>query len=71
MIRGHGVPSLRGQARGNVVVTMLVETPTKLDERQRQLLRELAEMRHEESPDGRIEPTTQKSVFGRFKNAFK
>ena len=71
VLRGHGVPALRGGARGDIVVTVLVETPTRLDERQRELLRELAAVRHEESPDGLIQPQSQRSVFGRFKNAFK
>ncbi|RLV49588.1 molecular chaperone DnaJ [Nocardioides mangrovicus] len=69
-IRGRGVPSLRSGGRGDVVVTVVVETPARLDERQQELLRELAVLRHEESPDGRVEPA-HKSVFGRFKDAFK
>jgi molecular chaperone DnaJ len=67
VIRGHGVPSLRGQGRGNVVVTVVVETPTRVDERQEELLRELAKVRNEEAPDGRIEPG-HKSVLGMFRN---
>ena len=70
VLRGHGIPSLRGQQRGNLVATIVVETPTRVDERQRELLRELAKMREEEAPDGRVQPA-QKSVFGRFKDAFK
>ncbi len=70
VMRGHGVPSLRGQQRGNLVATIVVETPHRLDERQRELLRELARARDEEAPDGKVQPA-QKSVFGRFKDAFK
>jgi molecular chaperone DnaJ len=69
VLRGRGVPSLRSTARGDVVVTIEVETPTKLDERQEQLLRELAEVRREESPDGRIQPA-HKGMFGRLRDAF-
>jgi len=69
VLRGRGVPSLRSAARGDVVVSVDVETPTRLDERQEQLLRELAELRHEESPDGRIEPA-HKGMFGRLRDAF-
>jgi len=69
-IRGRGVPSLRGQGRGNLVVTIVVETPSKVDERQQELLRELAALRNEESPDGRVE-ASHKTVFGRFRDAFK
>ncbi len=68
-LRGRGVPHLRSQVRGDLVVTVEVETPGRLDDRQQQLLRELAELRHEESPDGRIN-SPQKSVFGRLKDAF-
>ncbi|MGN6783440.1 MAG: molecular chaperone DnaJ [Marmoricola sp.] len=70
VLRGHGVPSLRTGARGDVVVTIDVETPSRLDERQEALLRELAALRHEESPEGRIQPG-HRSVFDRLKDAFK
>ncbi|MCW2779834.1 MAG: chaperone protein DnaJ [Marmoricola sp.] len=70
VIRGRGVPSLRSQARGDVVVTIDVETPGRLDERQEELLRELAVLRNEETPDGKIQPA-HTSVFGRLKDAFK
>jgi molecular chaperone DnaJ len=46
-----------------------VETPGRLDEEQQELLRSLARLRHEESPDGHIQ-SPQKSVFGRLKDAF-
>jgi molecular chaperone DnaJ len=69
VLRGYGVPSLRSQARGDMVVTIDVETPTRLDDRQQELLRELAALRHEESPDGKIHPT-HKSMFGRIRDAF-
>ena len=59
VLRGRGVPHLRSQVRGDLVVTIDVETPGRLDERQEELLRELAELRHEESPDGRIQTAAQ------------
>ena len=43
----RGVPGLRG-GRGDLVVTILVETPNRLDPRQEELLRELAAIRDEE-----------------------
>ena len=70
VLRGRGVPSLRSQARGDVIVTVDVETPAKLDERQSELLRELAAIRGEESPEGRIQPA-HKGLFGRVRDAFK
>jgi molecular chaperone DnaJ len=69
VLHGRGIPGLRSGARGDIVVTIDVETPHKLDERQEQLLRELAAIRHEESPDGRIQPT-HKGMFGRLRDAF-
>jgi molecular chaperone DnaJ len=68
-IRGRGIPHLRSQVRGDLVVTVDVETPGRLDDRQEELLRELAALRHEESPDGRIQ-SPHKSVFGRLRDAF-
>ncbi|WP_310964165.1 molecular chaperone DnaJ [Nocardioides terrisoli] len=70
VVRGRGVPHLRTGARGDVIVTIDVETPARLDERQQELLRELAQLRNEESPEGRLHPN-RRSVFDRFKDAFK
>ncbi|HNM97887.1 MAG TPA: DnaJ C-terminal domain-containing protein, partial [Marmoricola sp.] len=69
-LRGLGVPSLRDNVRGDVVVTIVVETPSRLDARQEELLRELAALRREESPDGKVQ-SANKSVFDRFKDAFR
>ncbi len=69
VLRGRGIPHLRSQVRGDLIVTIDVETPSRLDDRQQELLRELAKLRHEESPDGRMQPA-HKSVFGRLKDAF-
>ena len=68
VLRGRGVPGLRG-GRGDLVVTIVVDTPTRLDARQEELLRELAAIRGEESPDGAMR-ASQKSVFSRFRDAF-
>jgi molecular chaperone DnaJ len=69
VLGGRGVPALRGTGRGDLVVRVVVETPTRLDERQSELLRELAELRHEEAPDGQMH-ATPKSVFNRLRDAF-
>jgi molecular chaperone DnaJ len=47
-LRGRGVPRLRSSARGDLHVHIEVRTPTRLDEAQEQLLRELAELRDED-----------------------
>lgn len=69
VLRGRGVPGLRGVGRGDLVVSIVVETPTRLDARQEELLRELAAIRGEETPDGAVRPT-HKSMFGRLRDAF-
>ena len=43
-----GVPKLRGRGRGDLFVHVQVDTPTGLDEQQRELLAALAEARGEE-----------------------
>ncbi len=68
VLRGRGVPGLRG-GRGDLVVHLVVETPTRLDPRQEDLLRELAGIRDEEQPTGQVR-AAQKSVFGRLRDAF-
>ncbi len=69
VLRGRGVPGLRG-GRGDLIVAIGVETPTRLDARQEELLRELAALRAEESPTGEVQ-AGQKSVFGRLRDAFQ
>ena len=68
VLRARGVPGLRG-GRGDLVVHIVVETPTRLDARQEELLRELAAIRGEEQPSGQVS-ASQKSVFGRLRDAF-
>ena len=48
---------------------IVVETPSRLDDRQEELLRELAALRDEESPDGQVS-APHKSVFNRLRDAF-
>ncbi len=69
VLGARGIPSLRGTGRGDLVVRIVVETPTRLDDRQEQLLQELAALRDEESPDGQVS-APHKSVFDRLRDAF-
>jgi molecular chaperone DnaJ len=69
VLPGHGIPSLRGGSRGDIVVQVIVETPTKLDERQEQLLRELLELRGEQSPEASF-GNQHRSMFDRLRDAF-
>ncbi|CAA9371572.1 MAG: Chaperone protein DnaJ [uncultured Nocardioidaceae bacterium] len=69
--RGRGVPHLRGTGRGDLVTTIVVETPTRLDQEQTEILQHLAALRGEETTD--VVPDAQqrhRRVFGRFRGAF-
>ncbi len=69
VIEGRGVPSLRGAGRGDIVVRVIVTTPTRLDERQQELLLELATLRGEEKASGQV-ANQHKGMFGRLRDAF-
>jgi len=47
-LKGRGMPSLRSRERGDLVVELFVETPTKLTARQKELMREFAEICEEQ-----------------------
>lgn len=68
-LRGRGVTHLRGGGRGDLIVHVEVQTPTKLDPEQERLLRELAKLRGEERPQGQFQPG-QQGLFARLKDAF-
>ncbi|MCJ2177723.1 molecular chaperone DnaJ [Novosphingobium album (ex Hu et al. 2023)] len=62
--RGSGMPVLQGRGRGDLVIEITVETPTKLTARQKELLRELQETETgEECPQS-------KGFFDRIKDAW-
>lgn len=63
-MRGHGMPSVRGSSRGDLIVTVHVVVPTKLSKQERQLLEEYAA-----AGGDRIEDA--KSFFDRVKDAFR
>lgn len=46
-MEGAGIPSLRGYGRGDQIVQVIINTPEKLSERERELFMELAEIRGE------------------------
>ncbi|MFP5336198.1 MAG: molecular chaperone DnaJ [Actinomycetes bacterium] len=68
-LRGLGVTHLRSPGRGDLHVHVEVQTPTRLDEEQERLLRELARLRGEERPEGRLE-AAQAGVFSRLRDRF-
>lgn len=62
--RGAGMPVLQGRGRGDLVMEISVETPTKLTARQKELLRELQDTETgEECPES-------KGFFDRLKEAW-
>ncbi|KHL12057.1 molecular chaperone DnaJ [Mumia flava] len=69
-LRGRGVPHLRGVGRGDLVVRVVVETPTKLDEAQRDLLTQLAQARGEERVEAEF-AAPHRGVFTRLRDAFR
>ena len=62
--RGSGMPVLQGRGRGDLVVEIMVETPTNLSARQKELLREFRET---ETGD---ETPQSKGFFERIKEAW-
>ncbi len=68
-VPGRGVPKLRGGGRGELGITLLVQTPIKLDDEQRELLRQFAELRGEGRPE--VSAAKHKGgVLGWLKEAF-
>jgi molecular chaperone DnaJ len=47
-LRGRGVPDFRGGGRGDLLIQTYIEVPKKLTNKQEKLLRELAELEHDE-----------------------
>jgi molecular chaperone DnaJ len=63
-IKGRGMPDISGRGRGDELVEVVVETPRRLSERQEELLRELAEIDHED-----VSPK-RKSFFEKLRDYF-
>jgi molecular chaperone DnaJ len=64
-IRGKGVPILNGHGKGDLFVEVRVQTPGKLNKRQRELLLELESMnRVENRPQRRTLLGKVKDIFG-------
>ncbi|AZZ39680.1 molecular chaperone DnaJ [Acidipropionibacterium jensenii] len=70
VVEGRGIPRLRGGGRGDLGVSLLVRTPTKLDGHQKDLLREFAESRGEHEGRASVHTSGSKGVFSRLKEAF-
>ncbi len=66
---GQGTERLNSSGRGDLMIHVTVETPTKLEPEQEELLRQLAKLRGEEAPPGKFAPG-QHSFFSRLRDAF-
>lgn len=66
-LRGKGVPRLRSSSRGDLHVHIEVRTPTRLDDDQERLLRELAQLRNEDVSA----VTRTNGLFGKVRDAFR
>ena len=69
-LRARGVPHLRGTGRGDLLVHVDVQTPTRLDPAQEALLRQFAGMRGEEHPENNFGRPESQGLFSRIKDAF-
>ena len=65
-----GVTHLRSNGRGQIVVHLDVVTPTRLDDKQEELLRSLAVLRGEDGPDVGQVAGHQNGFFNRLRDAF-
>ena len=69
-LKARGVPHLRSTGRGDLHVHVDVQTPTKLDARQEELLREFASQRGEEHVTGTFQRPEKEGLFTRLRDAF-
>jgi molecular chaperone DnaJ len=64
-LRGRGVPHLQGRGRGDLVATIVVDTPEGLSKEQDELLRRLAELR------GEVVAAQETGLMSKLRGAFK
>jgi molecular chaperone DnaJ len=64
-LRGKGVPSLHGHSRGDEYVKVIVRVPTKLNEKQKDLLKEFARL------GGEKLSSSKKTIIDKIKDSFK
>lgn len=63
-LRDRGIPRLQGRGRGDLLVTVVVDTPTSLRPEEEELLRRLAELRGED-----VEPPSEGGFFSKIRSA--
>jgi len=65
-LKGKGIPNPHGYGRGDLHIRVKVVTPTRLTEKQKELLRELARLSGEEAP----KEEKEKGFFEKVRDAF-
>ena len=72
-LKDLGVSRLRGGGRGDLIVHIEVNTPTKLSKEEEELLKKLAALRKESSSSmtvHRVDEKAEAGLFGRFRDVF-
>ncbi len=64
-IKGEGFPNVHGQGKGDLLVRLFIETPTRLTDQQKQLLTEFSKL------EGLANLPTRKSFLDKIKSLFK
>jgi molecular chaperone DnaJ len=65
VLRGEGVPDVRGRGRGDLYLQIRVITPTRLSSEQETIIREFGKSLTDDH-----KPQTEESMFDRIKSAF-
>jgi molecular chaperone DnaJ len=68
-LKGHGMTRLRSNSRGDLIVHIVVMTPTKLSREQEKMLNEFAKSRGESLGDSNTKGKNQ-SFLGKFRDSF-
>jgi molecular chaperone DnaJ len=61
-LRGKGVPRRTGRGRGDLVVRVLVKTPTRLSRKEKGILKELSAAREKEDNEGASTATLRRTL---------
>jgi len=64
-LKGKGVPSLHGHGKGDEYVKVIIQVPARLNEKQKEILREFAKA------GGEKLPASKKSILDKIKNTLK
>ena len=69
-LRGHGMPDVSGRGKGDLLVTVIISTPARLNKDQRRLIEQFAETlpKQEAAPTPRADG--DRGIFDRVKNIF-